>query len=187
MKKIVASLVCMIGVLGISSTVVAQEVTCGDLKWGDWVTERPYMATSCAGVVERNGVLYAKFNAKMERYFNNGDVKLRILAPDGSFDVATFRPPSDFLADVGGEPTPFSKIPTGKDIRVYIPEGRFTLVSFEKEVVVEAVAVEEPMEEAVVVEEVVMPTTASPLPLIGLAGGLFVMLGGLAGYLRRRG
>jgi LPXTG-motif cell wall-anchored protein len=36
--------------------------------------------------------------------------------------------------------------------------------------------------------EPVLPTTASPLPLIGLAGGLFVALGGLiAGIRRRRG
>jgi len=35
-------------------------------------------------------------------------------------------------------------------------------------------------------EVVVMPTTASHLPLIGLAGGLFLMLGGALGALRRR-
>ncbi len=31
-----------------------------------------------------------------------------------------------------------------------------------------------------------LPTTASPLPLIGLAGGLFIALGGLMAGLRRR-
>lgn len=187
MKKIVASLICVIGWLGVSGAAGAQDVSCADLKWGDWVAERPYMPASCAGVVEKNGTLYAKFNAKMERYFNNGDVKLRIYAPDGSWNVDTFRPPKDFMADVDGTPTPFDKIPTGKDIRVYVPEGRFTLVSFEEDVIVEAVPVEEPMEEATVVEEtVVMPTTASPLPLIGLLGGLFIAVGGLAGFLRRR-
>jgi hypothetical protein len=186
MKRIVASMICVIGWMGLSGLASAQEPGCADLKWGDWVTERPYMPASCAGVVEKNGILYAKFNAKMERYFNNGDVKLRIFAPDGTWNVDTFRPPADFRADVDGQPTPFSQIPTGKDIRVYVPEGRFTLVSFDQEVVVEAVPVEEPVEEVVVAEEVVMPTTASPLPLIGLAGGLFVMLGGLAAFLRRR-
>jgi LPXTG-motif cell wall-anchored protein len=36
-------------------------------------------------------------------------------------------------------------------------------------------------------EEVVeMPTTASPLFLIGLAGGAFLALGGLLGRVRRR-
>jgi hypothetical protein len=188
MKKIVFAVICAVGWLATSGAVSAQEPTCADLQWGDWVAERPYVQTSCAGVVEKNGVLYAKFNATMERYFNNGDVKLRIHAPDGSWNVDTFRPPADFRADVDGEPLPFSKIPSGKDIRLYVPEGRFTLVSFEEDVIVEAVVVEEPVEEVVVVEEtVVMPTTASPLPLIGLAGGLFVKLGGLAGYLRRRG
>jgi hypothetical protein len=60
-------------------------------------------------------------------------------------------------------------------------------VSFEEDVIVEAIPVEEPVEEVVVVEEVVMPTTASPLPLFGLAGGLFVMLGTAVAFLRRRG
>lgn len=186
MKKIVFSLVCAVGWLAATGAVSAQEPTCADLKWGDWVAERPYIEDSCAGVVERDGVMYAKFNAIMERYFKNGDVKLRIIAPDGTWNVDTFRPPAGFLADVDGGAVPFDKVPSGKDIRIYVPEGRFTLVSFEEEVVVEAIVVEEPVEEVVVVEEVVMPTTASPLPLIGLAGGLFVMLGGLAGFLRRR-
>jgi len=85
----------------------------------------------------------------------------------------------------GEEYVSFADIPTGKDIRIYVPEGQFTLVSFEEDVVVEAVVVPDRVE-VVEVEEVVMPTTASPLPLIGLAGGLFVMLGGLAAAIRRR-
>ena len=187
MKKIVFAVVCAVGWLATSGAVSAQEPTCADLQWGEWVADRPYIQSSCAGVVERNGVLYAKFNATMERYFNNGDVKLRIHAPDGSWNVDTFRPPKDFLADVDGQPTAFADIPSGKDIRVYVPEGRFTLVSFEEDVIVEAIVVEEPVEEVVVVEEVVMPTTASPLPLFGLAGSLFVMLGAGIAFLRRRG
>jgi hypothetical protein len=187
MKKIVFALICAVGWLATSGAASAQDLTCADLQWGEWVADRPYIEKSCAGVVERNGVLYAKFNATMERYFNNGDVKLRIHAPDGTWNVDTFRPPKDFRADVDGTPTVFSDIPSGKDIRLYVPEGRFTLVSFEEDVIVEAIPVEEPVEEVVVVEEVVMPTTASPLPLFGLAGGLFVMLGTAFAFLRRRG
>lgn len=187
MKNIVFALICAVGWLATSGAASAQNPTCADLAWGDWIKERPYIEKSCADVVEKNGTLYAKFNATMERYFNNGDVKLRIHAPDGTWEVDTFRPPKDFMADVDGVPTAFSKIPSGKDIRLYVPEGRFVLVSFEEDVVVEAIPVEEPVEEVMVVEEtVVMPTTASPLPLIGLAGGLFVMLGGVVGFLRRR-
>ena len=109
MKKIVFAVVCAVGWLATSGAVSAQEPTCADLQWGDWVADRPYIQSSCAGVVERNGVLYAKFNATMERYFNNGDVKLRIHAPDGSWNVDTFRPPKDFLADVDGQPTAFAE------------------------------------------------------------------------------
>lgn len=184
MKKLVIGLVGVIAWLTIGGTATAQDVTCADLKWGDWVAERPYIENSCAGVVERDGVRYAKFNAQMNRLLNNGDVSLRIIAPDGSWEVDTFRPPRDFMAEVDGEYKGFDKIPSGKDIRIYVPEGRFSIVSIPADdtPVVEAVYVEE----VVVVEEPAMPTTASPLPLIGLAGGLFVMLGGLLGAMRRR-
>jgi hypothetical protein len=189
MKKVLFSLICAIAWLATGSVATAQEPQCTDLQWGDWIAERPYIPNSCAGVVERGGTLYAKFNARMQRMFNNGDVTLRIYAPDGSWEVDTFRPPADFKAAVPGptgeEYVSFADIPTGKDIRVYVPEGQFTLVSFEEDVIVEAVVVPDRVE-VVEVEEVVMPTTASPLPLIGLAGGLLVMLGGLAAAIRRR-
>ena len=185
MKKVVIVLAGVFAWLAIGGTAMAQDVTCADLKWGEWVAKRPYIEKSCAGVVERDGVRYAKFNAQMNRLLNNGDVSLRIIAPDGSWEVDTFRPPRDFRAEVDGTLMGFDKIPSGKDIRIYVPEGRFSIVSIPvaDEPVVEAVFVEEVV---VVEEEPEMPTTASPLPLIGLAGGLFVMLGGLVGALRRR-
>ncbi len=186
MKKLVIGLVGIIAWLTIGGTATAQEVTCADLKWGDWVAERPYIENSCAGVVEKGGVRYAKFNAQMNRLLNNGDVSLRIVAPDGSWEVDTFRPPRDFLVETDGGAVSFSDVPSGKDIRIYVPEGRFSIVSIPEadEPVIEAVVVEEVI---IVEEEPEMPTTASPLPLIGLAGGLFVVLGGLVGAMRRRG
>ena len=182
---------------------VAQATTCQDLQWGDFIATHPDVDDACWDVVERGGVSYAKFDVTYDRTMNDQSVKLRLNKPDGTFVVDTFRPPEGFAVGLPDEATanqglatgltpfqkvpvgekPFDKIPSGTNLRLYVPEGRwFTVVD-----VVEVVEVEEV--EPVVVEEVdviVMPTTASHLPLIGLAGGLFLMLGGALGALRRR-
>jgi hypothetical protein len=67
----------------------------------------------------------------------------------------------------------------GQQLNVYIPQDRFALA------VEDADGLD--VADMVVIEEVVeMPTTASPLFLIGLAGGAFMALGGLLSGLRRR-
>ena len=158
---------------------------CGDLDWGAFEAEYPGIGSACQGVVYRNGIAYAKFNAKMVRRFNDGTVNLRVIRPDGTWFVETFNPPDDFIVETAAGPMTFDKVPAMGDISVYVPEGeRFTIVSVveaEPEVeIVEAYVVEAPEPEPM------LPTTASPLPLIGLAGGLFVALGGLVAGIRRR-
>ena len=183
---------------------VAQAVECQDLQWGDFIADHPDVDDACVDVVERDGVSYAKFNVTYQGTNNDGSVKLRLHKPDGSFAVDTFRPPEGFavgLPEDGGAEAQvatgltafkkvpvgekaFDKIPTGTDLRLYVPEGRWFVVVEEEVVVIEEVepyVAPEPEPEVVV-----MPTTASHLPLIGLAGGLFLMLGGALGALRRR-
>jgi hypothetical protein len=180
---------------------VAQAVTCQDLQWGDFIADHPDVDDACVDVVERDGIAYAKFNVTYQGTNNDASVKLRLHKPDGSFAVDTFRPPEGFtveLPDSNTDPSvasgetafqnrpvgqsAFDKIPTGTDLRLYVPEGRWFVVIEEEVVVIEEVepyVAPEP-------EVVVMPTTASHLPLIGLAGGLFLMLGGALGAARRR-
>ena len=68
----------------------------------------------------------------------------------------------------------------GQKLNVYLPEDRFALVVEDADGpdVAEVVTIEP--------EVVEMPTTASPLFLIGLAGGAFLALGGMLTGLRRR-
>jgi hypothetical protein len=182
---------------------VAQAVECQDLQWGDFIAEHPDVDDACVDVVERDGVSYAKFNVTYQGTNNDGSVKLRLHKPDGTFAVDTFRPPEGFTVGLPEGQTDqavatgatefqsrpvgesnFDKIPTGTDLRLYVPEGRWFVVVEEEVVVIEEVepyVAPEPEPEVVV-----MPTTASHLPLIGLAGGLFLMLGGALGALRRR-
>jgi len=182
---------------------VAADYTCQDLIWGDWVADHPEIPSACDSVVVRDGITYAKFNTVFDREFNDGKVKLRLNKPDGSFAMDTFSPPEGFKitlpksetpAAVGGETpfartppgqSPFGKLPPGTPLRLYVPEGvGFTLpveevVIFEEVEEVEVYVAPEP-------EPVALPSTASHLPLVGLLGGIFVLLGGVLAGLRRR-
>jgi hypothetical protein len=184
MRKIIMALVA--GTVWLwSGAAMSQATTCGDLDWGNFEAEYPGIGSACQGVVYRDGTAYAKFKAKMVRRFNDGTVNLRIIRPDGTWFVETFNPPDDFIVETAAGPMTFATVPAMGDINVYVPEGeRFTIVSVVEEdetiEIVEAYVAPPPPPEPV------LPTTASPLPLIGLAGGLFVALGGLIVGLRRR-
>lgn len=185
MRKIIIGLVTATAWLLWSGSAWSQAATCGDLDWGNFEAEYPGIGSACQGVVYRNGIAYAKFRAKMVRRFNNGDVNLRIYRPDGTWFVETFSPPDDFIVETTLGPMTFAEVPSMGDVNIYVPEGeRFTIVSVVEEEpeieIVEAYVAPPPAPEPV------LPTTASPLPLIGLAGGLFVALGGLIAGLRRR-
>ena len=199
MKRMTA--VMLLAAAGLLTGGVAQAATCQDLQWGDWIVDHPDVDDACSEVIVRDGVTYAKFNTTYQGSLNDGSIKLRLHKPDGSFAVDTFKPPEGFTvglpentAVAAGMPAgdtefrtissarAWDQIPAGTDLRLYVPEGRWFTVIEEEVVVVEEVepyVAPEP-------EVVVMPTTASHLPLIGLAGGLFLMIGGLAGAARRR-
>ena len=67
----------------------------------------------------------------------------------------------------------------GQNLNVYLPEDRFALV-------VEDADGPDDADMMAIVPVTEMPTTASPLFLVGLAGGAFLALGGLFSGIRRR-
>ena len=185
MRKLLTGIVAATAFLMWSGTAWSQDATCGDLDWGKFEAEYPGIGSACKGEVYRNGIAYAKFRAKMVRRFNDGSVNLRIIRPDETWFMETFNPPADFIVETAAGPMTFDQVPAMGDINLYVPEGeRFTIVSVVEEdetvEIVEAYVAPPPPPAPV------LPTTASPLPLIGLAGGLFIALGGLVAGLRRR-
>lgn len=185
MRKLIIGVVAATSWLFWSGAAWSQDATCADLDWGNFEAEYPGIGSACQGIVYRNGVAYAKFDARMVRRFNDGTVNLRIIRPDGTWFVETFSPPADFIVETNAGAMTFDKVPQMGAISIYVPEGeRFTIVSVVEEdetvEVVEAYVAPPPAPAPA------LPTTASPLPLIGLAGGLFIALGGLMAGLRRR-
>ena len=78
-----------------------------------------------------------------------------------------------------------SELVRGMELGVYLPTDTWAIAFEEEEVYVPVVMT--PVETIEVIELEPMPTTASPVPLIGLLGGLFALIGAGFTFVRRRG
>ncbi len=110
---------------------------------------------------------------------------------DGSGRQA-YRIPRGASITIRGEQIRLQDLQPGQRIRVYYREtetGRVIVMSPPEETETLIVVEEEPVmavEPEPEPEPVMLPATASPLPLIGLLGGGFIALGALVAGLRRR-
>ena len=155
--------------------------TCADLNWSaEVLAANPDVGISCQAVYEKDGSLFAKVTVEVVRVRGNR-MTFRPLHTDGTKgDSRSVQLDSAWRAEIGGRSYRASDLMRGQQLNVYIPEDRFALA-------VEDADGPDEMDMVAIEEEVVeMPTTASPLFLIGLAGGAFLALGGLLGRVRRR-
>ncbi len=169
-----------------SGSVLAQEkmmsdtVSCADLNWSASVLSKyPDIGQSCAAVYEKDGKLYAQVPIEVVRTRGN-TITFHTVHTDGSrgpSNSVTMDP--SFRANIAGRSYRVSDLNRGQNLNVYVPEDRFALIVEDED--------GPDLEDAVAIETAtVMPTTASPLFLIGLAGGALVALGGVFGAIRRR-
>ncbi len=160
---------------------VSSEVTCGDINWSAEVLEKnPDIGQSCTAVYEKDGRLFAKVPIEVVRVRGNR-MTFRPLHTDGSMgDSRSVQLDSSWRAEIGGRSYRASDLMRGQQLNVYIPQDRFALA-------VEDADGPDDADLVVIEEEVVeMPTTASPLFLVGLVGGAFLALGGMLSGIRRR-
>ena len=160
---------------------VESTVTCADLNWSaEVLAANPDIAAMCQTVYEKDGRLFAKASIEVVRVRGNR-MTFRPLHTDGTLgDSRSVQLDSSWRAEIGGRSYRASDLMRGQQLNVYMPEDRFALAIHDDDGPDEADLV-------VIEEEVVeMPTTASPLFLIGAAGGAFLALGGLLSGLRRR-
>ncbi len=155
--------------------------TCADLNWSaEVLASNPDIAQSCKGVYEKNGELYAKVSIEVIRVRGNR-MTFRPMHTDGSKgDSRSIVLDNSFRAEIGGREYRASDLMRGQELNVYMPQDRFALA-------VEDADGPDAADMVVIEEEMVeMPTTASPLFMIGLLGGAFVALGGILSGIRRR-
>ena len=156
--------------------VMSTTVTCADLNWSaEVLAKNPDIASMCQSVYEKDGKLYAKTSVEVVRVRGN-TMTFRPVEIDGTMgDSRSVTLDPSWRAKIAGREYRASDLSRGQKLNVYLPEDRFAL------------AIEDIDSDFVVIEEVIeMPTTASPLFLIGLAGGAFMALGGLLSGIRRR-
>ena len=162
---------------GVESTTV----TCADLNWSAEVLAlNPDIGAMCQTVYEKNGKLYAKTSIEVVRVRGN-TMTFRPIHVDGTKgDSRSVTLHSSWRAEIAGRTYRASDLMRGQNLNVYLPEDRFALV------VEDADGPDDADMMAIVPVVTEMPTTASPLFLIGLAGGAFLALGGLFSGIRRR-
>ena len=164
-----------------ATAVESTTVTCADLNWSaEVLAVNPDIGAMCQTVYERDGKLFTKTSIEVVRVRGN-TMTFRPKHTDGTLgDSRSVTLDSSWRANIGGREYRASDLMRGQNLNVYLPEDRFAL----------AVEDDDGLDEGdtmMVIEEATeMPTTASPLFLIGLAGGAFLALGGLLSGVRRR-
>jgi hypothetical protein len=167
------------GSLMAAKAVESTTVTCADLNWSaEVLTANPDIAQMCRTVYEKDGRLFAKTSVEVVRVRGN-TMTFRPLHVDGTKgDSRSVTLDSGWRAKIAGREYRASDLMRGQNLNVYMPEDRFALAIEDEELDdSDFMAIEESTE---------MPETASPLFLIGLAGGAFLALGGLLSGIRRR-
>tara|TARA_R110002110_G_scaffold406421_1_gene626263 strand:- start:64189 stop:64722 length:534 start_codon:yes stop_codon:yes gene_type:complete len=168
------------GQLMAAKAVQSTAVTCADLNWSaEVLAANPDIGQACETVYEKDGKLYAKTSVEVVRV--RGDrMTFRLLHTDGTKSESrsiTLKP--SWRATIEGRQYRASDLSRGQVLDVFLPEDRFALAIGEDEIyITEIIIIEE--------EVIEMPTTASPLFLLGLAGGSLLALGGMFSALRRR-
>ena len=168
------------------------QVTCDDIDFtGPQAQRFPELRNACLGVVTRDGRNYAKFTAELQRIAGNTVYAKFKLPAGGMSDTYKFDVPSDSRVTVDGRQYRYRDLGKGTEVNLYIPDDRWEVhvPATEDFATATTVAVATPAlttdEEA---DDMVaaLPKTASPLPLIGLMGGLLTSLGVLLYGVRRR-
>jgi len=81
--------------------VYAGDITCNDITWKPEIIKRfPDVVTGCREVVVQNGHLFARFEARLIRArVTTGEVKVKILLPDGGEVERIFHAPPNFMVN----------------------------------------------------------------------------------------
>jgi len=167
--------------LSIGQAALAQDdLTCSDIEWSSSVTENvPTVADACDAVVTKNGQLFARVQVEVQRV-RGRNLTFKLLNNDGSSGGSyTQQVATSWRAQIAGRSYRASELSRGQELNVYLPHDRWAIIHVDED--------GPDMEDAVeVVAAASLPETASPLPLIGMLGGLFVLLGTGLGAIRRR-
>jgi hypothetical protein len=179
---------------GLAAAPAQAQVTCDDIDFTGQIMDRfPRANDACLAVVQRDGGQFAKFSAEVQRVRGN-TIYAKFKLPDGSkTDTYSFDMPADARVEIGGRQYRYRDLTPKTELNVYLPEGRWEVHVPHSDdfATASTVAVATPMMAADAGEResdmvAMLPKTASPLPLIGMLGGLLTSLGLVLYGIRRR-
>lgn len=159
------------GMLAIGTTASAQtDLTCADIEFTAEVTSQyPSVSDACRDVVEVDGERYAKM--RVEIMSTRGNVgTFRFMHKDGSYGpLESVTVDDDWRAELGGKSYRMRQLSRGQEMNIYMPSDRWEahVATNMSGIIIVYYAV--PM---VHVRDsgTELPSTASPLPLIGMLG-----------------
>lgn len=182
---------------------------CSDVHWSQAALQAfPSIGSACQSVEQRNGKTYVKFEGTVESVKDQGK-RVRVDFKDGQ--TLTFRPTPHTGLYINGERTDFADLNDGTKLNFYVPEDRlqaelqpdanrlaFIVVPLDMRdnmsansgigSVQQSSAGDEQSNRALQASNTdELPSTAGPLPLIGLSGFVLTLLGAGATLRRKLG
>ena len=179
-----------VGALGFTAAANAQDVGCDDIIWGSEIlADNPNIGDACLDVVDKQGVLAAKYTARVVRQSVNSTI-VQWQLPDGSWSASQRRyPDRGSVAEIGGETVGIMDLAARQEVNVYLPLGEYWTLPAPEPMAAAAPPppppppAPEPEPEP---EPVALPTTATQVPAFALLGGLLLLLGGAVSFVRNR-
>ena len=152
------------------------------LCWVSRLTPRmilPDIDLACNAVMEKNGQLYARVTVEVLRV-NGNNITFNVIHRDGSTGGAyTQDVGNSWRANIGGSTYRARDLRRGQRLNVYMPPDRWAMIHDDDD--------GPDMEDAIALTAAPMlPETASRLPLAGLVGVVFLLMGAALTLLRRQ-
>lgn len=178
-------------ILAAPSAIAQTTMPCGEIEFtGRVLSQFPNASRFCRDVVEKDGELYAHFTAEFLRS-SGSRAELRFKNASGGYhdDTIWLDVPEGQRVKINGRNLYVRQLNRGDELDIYLPPDRweFAHADTNEEFVAAPITTYEVVEEP---DDMggssYLPSTASPLPLIGLLGGLFTSLGAGLAWLRMR-
>ncbi len=141
-------------VAAVAAPLGAQDVTCDDIGFDEQaVAAYPMVRDACLDIIEHDGVRYAHIEALVHRE-GPPSMLLRFKHRDGSWGPATLvTPQPGFQVILDGQPVDVNSVPRGRELSIYLPEGRWEVAMSDADELTIAEATFAPIEFEVTAEE----------------------------------
>lgn len=127
MKKFAVGIQALLLAIVLTLPLSAQEVTCDDIEFDERVmTSYPAARDACLEIIERDDVRYAHFKAMVHE--GPPSMLLTFQHRDETQGPATrITPRPGFTVYLDGLVLPYEDIKRGREISIYLPEGRWEM------------------------------------------------------------